>query len=230
MTRRILSGALVAGLLAGLLAAALQIGTLVPLILDAEVFETGGAVAHAHAEGAAPHVHAAASELWRHFGTLAMTLVAYAGFALVLGAGMALAARAGHRLDARTGALWGLGGFAAVHLAPAVGLPPELPGADAAALGARQAWWVLCVASTGLGLAALAFGRGAAPVALGLALVALPHLLGAPQVPSHDGLVPPGLAATFVARSLGVAAVGWLALGTLAGALAAPRRTGAVPA
>jgi predicted cobalt transporter CbtA len=51
---------------------------------------------------------------------------------------MALAARSGHDLDARRGLLWGLGGFAALHLAPAVGLPPELPGMASADLAARQ--------------------------------------------------------------------------------------------
>jgi cobalt transporter subunit CbtA len=220
MTGRILSGALIAGLVAGLLAAMLNLWTLTPLILEAESFE-GGHV-HLHDDGT-EHVHAAPEAppgLSRAMSTLAMTLVTYAGFALVLGAGMALAARAGHRADARTGLLWGLAGFAAVQLAPAAGLPPELPGLASADLGARQAWWALCAAATAGGLATLAFGRRAAVVALGAALILLPHLLGAPQPPSHDGTVPPGLAAAFATRSLGVAALSWATLGALAGSLA----------
>lgn len=222
MTGRILSGALIAGLAAGFLAALLNLWTLTPLILEAETFEGAAHVhedgtEHAHAEEAAP------AGLSRSLGTVATTLVAYAGFALVLGAGMAAAARNGHVVNARTGALWGLAGFAALHLAPAAGLPPELPGMDAADLGARQSWWALCVGLTALGLAALAFGRSLPWLALGAALILLPHALGAPQPPSHESLVPPGLAAAFATRSLAVAVLSWAVLGALAGALAERR-------
>jgi cobalt transporter subunit CbtA len=227
VTSRILSGALIAGLAAGLLAAVLNLWTLTPLILEAEGFE-GGHV-HLHEDGT-EHLHedpAASTGLSRGFGTVATTLVAYAGFALVLGAGMAAAARSGHLPSARAGLLWGLGGFAAVQLAPAMGLPPELPGSLAADLASRQTWWVLCAACTAAGLSALAFGRSLLFLAIGAALVILPHALGAPQPATHGGTVPPGLAAAFAARSLGVAALSWAVLGALAGLLAerrAPRR------
>ena len=223
MTSRILTGALIAGLAAGFLASLLNLWTLTPLILQAEVFEA--ATAHVHHDGTG-HVHAAAEDkqgsdpLDRALGTIATTLVAYAGFGLVLGAAMAAAARNGHRLDARAGLLWGLAGFAAVQFAPAVGLPPELPGMNSADLAARQAWWALCVGATALGLAALAVGRSMAWLVLGAALFLLPHALGAPQPPAQDSLVPPGLAAAFATRSLGVAALAWAILGALAGTLA----------
>lgn len=232
MTSRVLTGALIAGLVAGLLAAILNLWTLTPLILRAEVFEAAGSASshdhgapevHIHDDGS-EHVHDAPGEgtgmLDRALGTVAMTLVAYMGFGLVMGAGMAAAARNGHRLDARAGLLWGLAGFAAVQLAPAVGLPPELPGMEGASLAARQSWWVLCVGATALGVAALAFGRGLPWLALGAALVLLPHLLGAPQPPGRESLVPPGLSAAFATRSLGVASLSWAVLGALAGALA----------
>ncbi|EYD73977.1 putative cobalt transporter CbtA [Rubellimicrobium mesophilum DSM 19309] len=235
MTSRILTGALIAGLAAGFLAALLNLWMLTPLILEAEVFE--GAAGHTHAGEAETHTHEDGTEhaheateepggLARTFGTVTMTLVAYAGFGLVLGAAMSAAARTGHRIDARAGLLWGFAGFAAVQLAPAVGLPPELPGMEAAGLGARQAWWVLCVGFTALGLAAMAFGRGLPWLAVGAVLILLPHAFGAPQPPTHDGLVPPGLAAAFATRSLGVAALSWAFLGVLSGALSerAPAR------
>ena len=227
MTSRVLTGALIAGLVAGFLAALLNLWALTPLILRAEVFEAAAEV-HAHADGTS-HVHAATSEdapLDRALGTVAMTLVAYAGFSLVLGAAMAAAARHGRRIDARTGLLWGLAGFAAVQLAPAVGLPPELPGMEGASLAARQSWWVLCVGATAFGLVALAFGRGRAWLALGAVLIVLPHAWGAPQPPAHESLVPPDLAAAFATRSLGVAALSWAVLGLLAGLLSerAPTR------
>jgi cobalt transporter subunit CbtA len=222
VTSRILTGALIAGLAAGLLAAILNLWTLTPLILQAEVFEGGHAHEHSHDDGTT-HVHAGEAEgqtLSRALGTVATTLVAYAGFGLLLGAGLAVAARFGHRIDARTGLLWGLAGFACVHLAPAVGLPPELPGLDSAGLVARQLWWAFCVAATATGLACLAFGRLTGVLILGVALILLPHALGAPQPAEFGGTVPPGLAAAFATRALGVAALAWAALGTLAGALA----------
>ncbi len=221
MTGRILTGALLAGLVAGFLAALLNIWTLTPLILEAETFEA--AAVHVHSDGTA-HAHSdeghAPAGLSRSFGTVATTLVAYAGFGLVLGAAMALAARQGVRVEGRTGLLWGLAGFAAVQLAPAVGLPPELPGMASADLAARQAWWALCVAATAGGLAALAFGRSLPWLALGAALILLPHAIGAPQPLAPEGTVPPGLAAQFATRALGVAALSWAVLGALAGALA----------
>jgi len=48
-------------------------------------------------------------------------------------------------------------GFVAFSLAPAAGLPLGLPGMAAAALEARQIWWVCTVAATAAGLALLAF-------------------------------------------------------------------------
>ena len=53
-------------------------------------------------------------------------------------AAMAFADERGHVLTPRVGIIWGLAGFIAVHFAPAIGLPPELPGSSAADVGARQ--------------------------------------------------------------------------------------------
>ncbi len=147
-----------------------------------------------------------------------MFLVTYTGFALLLTAGFALAARGGHTITARTGAVWGLCGFLAVQLAPAFGLPPELPGGLSAPLEQRQLWWAACVGATAAGIALLAFGRGLPAMALGVLLIALPHLIGAPEV-MFSGLAPPELTAHFAARVLGAGAVAWVILGTVAGAI-----------
>jgi predicted cobalt transporter CbtA len=65
-------------------------------------------------------------------------------------------------------------------LAPAIGLPPEIPLQNAAPLELRQMWWVFAVICTAAGLAGLAFGRTpwrwVAPVAL-----VIPHIVGAPH-------------------------------------------------
>lgn len=249
MFTRLFVGALLAGLCAGALAALIQLTFVVPLIVEAELYETGalthfGAAATqdhrdpAAAPAADPEVPAPAAEadhptpaatepgqslFGRSLGTVAMFLVTYTGFALLLVAGFALVERigperAGHQITARTGAIWGIFGFLAVQLAPAFGLPPELPGGQGAALEARQLWWAACVLATAGGLGLLAFGRNALALGTGALLLAAPHLLGAPTA-AFAGVAPPELSAHFTARVLGAGAVCWALLGTIAGAV-----------
>jgi cobalt transporter subunit CbtA len=222
MTRHLLTGALFAGLAAGLLATLLQLTFVVPLLLQGEAFESGLQI-HFSATGS-PQSEVTHPDIWaemsRNTGTLAMNLVTYTGFALLMVAGFALAERSGAaRIDARRGAIWGLGAFVAVQLAPAFGLPPELPGTIGAEVGPRQIWWLGCVAATLAGLAAFAYGRGAVVMGAGVLLIAAPHLIGAPTIDTYFGVAPPELASLFVARSLGVAAMSWVLLGVIAGAL-----------
>lgn len=248
MTRRLLASALIAGLAAGLATAALQQWFTVPVIQQAELYETGAlthpfaeAAGHDHASAAhgaeAAHDHGAdqgaAAEhdhhahdhgegpgpLTRAGLTMLNTVLAMAGFGLIMTAGFALAERfAGVKVDLRAGLLWGGAGFICTQLATGIGLPPELPGSAAEALEARQAWWALAAVSSALGLGALAFLRG--PVRfIGLALLALPHIVGAPHPELFFGVAPPELAGLFAARALAVGAVGWLVLGAVAGHL-----------
>ena len=220
MAKNLLTSALFAGVTVGVLAAILQFIFVVPLLMEGELYETGARV---HFSAGVAESEAGAPAIWgdigRHIGTVAMNLVTYTGFAFVMVAGFALVQRAGHSVDARSGAIWGLAGFIAVQLAPAVGLPPELPGTVAADLGARQVWWAGCVLATVLGIAALAFVRGSAGVIGGVVLIALPHVIGAPHLDTYYGIAPPELASHFVTSSLGVAGASWVLLGTIAGAL-----------
>ena len=221
MLRRILLTALIAGSLAGLFAAALQHVKLIPLIAAAEAYEH--AAEHAQtASGDGHHDHAAAA--WqpttgfeRTAYTIVADLLAGIGFALMLSAGLALARAAGYPIDAGRGLLWGAAGFAVFALAPAAGLPPELPGMEAAALPARQAWWLLTATATAIGLVLMVFtGRPSFRIA-GAIVLALPHLIGPPAAPHAGGAVPAELAASFVAASLSAAALFWLLLGGLSG-------------
>jgi cobalt transporter subunit CbtA len=240
MFRRIFAAALGAGIAVGLLAAAVQHVALVPLILEAERYEKAPGQKHAHAtppsmreaaaaaSGATPliaraHAHEAAQATgdgspWRAMLTWLATALTSIGFAFLLTGAFALS---GRDVDAPEGLLWGLAGFAAFALAPAFGLPPELPGAVAADLAARQIWWAGTVAATALGLAILVFGRAARAraIPLAVALMAAPHLVGAPHATEGAGSAPPELAAAFAARSLVVNALFWTLLGLAAGAL-----------
>jgi len=214
--RHILLTALVAAFIAGLTAFAVQSAKVVPLIAAAEVYEEAGAAKTTEAAPAA-HVHEAwepAEGFERYaYTALADLLVAF-GFALILAGLFALR---GRDVDARQGLLWGLAGFAVFALAPSFGLPPELPGSQAAELGLRQLWWIGTAIATAGGLGLLVFAGGTPRRLLGLALVILPHLVGAPHAHEVGGAAPPELAAQFVSASLMTSAIFWLVLGTSAG-------------
>ena len=219
MLRRILLTGLIAGTAAGLFAAGLQHLRLIPLIAAAEVYETAGAHAdHQHGQQeSAPVEWQPAPGLERTGYTVLADVLAGIGFALLLAGGVALARLRGYAIDARRGLIWGAAGFAVFALAPAIGLPPELPGMQAAGLAARQEWWILTAAATALGLGLVVF---AGPVALrigGALLLLAPHLVGAPVAPHGASGLPPELAAQFATASLATAALFWLLLGGISG-------------
>ena len=226
MLRRIFLTALIAGTAAGLFAAGLQHLKLIPLITAAEVYETAGAQADQQQAGGgahSDHQHDAAAEWEPSSGieragyTLVADLLAGIGFALLLTGAVALARSRGYAIDARHGLIWGAAGFAVFALAPAIGLPPELPGMSAAELAARQQWWLLTAAATAGGLALLIFAKPPVFRVFGAALIVLPHLIGAPAAPHSGAGVPAELAAEFATASLATAAAFWLLLGSVSG-------------
>ncbi|MCK3824451.1 CbtA family protein [Pseudomonas sp. W2Aug9] len=219
MIKRIAQTAGFTGLLAALLLTLLQSLWVAPLILQAETYEKVPAVAevtHEHAAGAAAHTHDA--EAWepedgwqRVLSTTGGNLVVAVGFALMLAGLYTL------RAPTRTaqGLLWGLAGYATFVLAPTLGLPPELPGTAAADLAQRQIWWIGTAASTAAGIALLVFGRGWLLKVLGVAIVAVPHVIGAPQPEVHSMLAPEALEAQFKIASQLTNVAFWLALGLI---------------
>lgn len=218
MIKQIARTAAFAGLIAALLLTLMQSLWVTPMIVEAEGFETAepvaSAPAHSHAEGAAPHSHdgdawAPEDGLERTLFTGLSNLVVAVGFALMLAGLYTL------RTPNRSwqGLLWGLAGFAVFNLAPSLGLPPELPGTAAADLQLRQYWWIGTALSTAVGLALLAFGSQRWLRLIGLALLPLPHVLGAPHPEVQASLAPEALEQRFIIVSLVVNAVFWLALG-----------------
>jgi cobalt transporter subunit CbtA len=220
MLNRLLLTGVISGLLVGVLVTLIHLATVTPIILQAETFEekvAAAAPAHGHADAQAPHEHEAwAPEdgLERSLYTLAANLVMTVGFGLLLAAGFTVA---GTPLSLGLGALWGLGGYLSFSFLPGLGLPPELPGAAAADLVARQTWWMATVAASVAGLALVAFARTWALRILGVVFLVAPHLVGAPH-PAADaaGLVPPELAAHFVMATMFMNAAMWVALGVAA--------------
>lgn len=211
MFGRVLLAALLAGIAAGLIMGAIQHVRLTPLILAAEVYETGGD--HGSAETTAPE-WAPAEGLQRTLATTAATAMTGAAFAAIL-AGVSLLS--GMAITRRNGVIWGLCGFLAATLAPAAGLPPELPGMPAGDLATRQIWWIATIAATGLGIYLIASRREAWAIMAAVVVIALPHVVGAPLAESHETAVPAGLAAAFAANAIAAGAVFWSLIGLFLG-------------
>jgi cobalt transporter subunit CbtA len=210
---RTLTVALLAGFIASTLVSTAQMLRVVPLILEAEVFE-----AAEHSE------HAADETTWSPEGgvertayTVMANLLVGVGFGLLLVGAFVLAETAGRPIDTLRGLLWGLAGFLVFALMPSVGLPPELPGTAAAELPARQLWWIGTAGATALGLSLIAFGRPRWVKVLALPVMVLPHLIGAPQPSEHGGSAPAELGREFVIASLATTGLFWIALGTTSG-------------
>jgi cobalt transporter subunit CbtA len=216
MFKRIARTAGFAGLLAALWLTLLQSLWVAPLILE----QAPATQVQAHTDhSVAGHSHDA--QAWepengwqRLLSTTGGNLVVAVGFALML-AGLFTLRAPGLRAPGplSEGLLWGLAGFAVFSLAPALGLPPELPGTAAADLSLRQTWWIGTAASTAAGLALLVFVDNRLMKLLGLAILVVPHVLGAPQPVVHESLAPSGLQTQFQIASLLTNALFWLGLG-----------------
>jgi cobalt transporter subunit CbtA len=228
MIKRIAQTAGFTGLLAALLLTLLQSFWVAPLILQAETFEKAPVATEVHEHtGAAAHSHDA--EAWepedgwqRVLSTTGGNLVVAVGFALMLAGLYTL------RAPTRTaqGLLWGLAGYATFVLAPTLGLPPELPGTAAADLAQRQIWWIGTAASTAAGIALIVFGRNWLLKILGVAILAVPHVIGAPQPEVHSMLAPEALEAQFKIASQLTNVAFWLALGLISAWLFRRNRDG----
>ncbi|KRQ17121.1 CbtA family protein [Bradyrhizobium manausense] len=237
--RSIVFSSVVAGFIVGLIVTvAQQFGT-VPLILKAEVFEKA-AEAQQHEAAAAPqtavaghdhaaHDHAAhdhadhdhGAGAWeprdgfeRNAYTAAANVLNAIGFALLLAGFFAVRSGAtGEGVAWHEGLLWGLAGFAVFTIAPGLGLPPELPGVPAAPLLSRQIWWLAAVLATAAGLALIVFRRSAPAAIAGVILLALPHLIGAPELEHVETNVPSSLSHQFVVAVTVTSLIFWTLLG-----------------
>lgn len=213
--------ALAAGVIGGVFASAFNIAINVPMILQAEVFEhtsehvAGGdqPVAHEH--------HEAASAVDRNVLTLVAMTLAYVGYAFLISV---VAELSGGLKTWWSGLLWGAGGFLAVGLVPALGLPPEMPGMPSADLVQRQIWWLCCAFCTAGALLLSAKVRRAPAYLVSAVLLATPFLFGAPAVPDAATLVPDELHRLFVLGTLTTGLFSWLTMGVTLGVLRSQKR------
>lgn len=200
ITRTLMTG-LLAGIAAGVVLSVIYMGKIQPMILAAEIYEQG-------------MDHAAAAPFMRYFDTFLFNLLTGVGFGLMLASAMAFR---GRPAGVKHGILWGIAGFAVFVLAPAAGLPPELPGSVSAPLEERQLWWLFAAAATAAGIALLVFRAGHTWRGIGVVLILAPHMAGAPATEMGGGTLPAELAAAYVGVTIAAMAVFWIVLGAVAG-------------
>ena len=221
--RSIVFSAALAGLIVGVVISIAQFFGTVPLIQQSEVYERKAAgtppAGHDHAGAAGDQTKAAHSHesewepeegLQRNAFTVGANILTAIGFALLLTGVYAIR---GRQVTWREGLLWGLAGFVVFTAAPGLGLPPELPGMAVAELTARQTWWIATTAATAGGLCLLTFRPAAWAAVLGLVLIALPHLIGAPLAPESHSEVPATLSHRFIVIVTLTSLLFWALLG-----------------
>ena len=227
MFSRIFFAVILAGIVAGIVFATVQYFRTTPLIIAAEAFEngtTGHTGKNTRITPATTQANPADSREtseWvprngfeRTAYSVLVNIIIGIGLAMLL-AGSSLIT--GIAITPLNGALWGLVAFAVFTLSPGAGLPPELPGFPAADLASRQTWWwaTVLAAATGVGLIAVVQKYWA--YIAGFALIALPHFIGAPKPADHHTNVPAHLVQTYVANSMFLMAVTWIATGLALG-------------
>jgi cobalt transporter subunit CbtA len=220
--RMFLTVALLAGIGAGLVGWGVHMLGTTPLILQAEMFENAAPAAEQPSVATDGHDHEHDAEAWapadgweRNLYTLGADVVTGVGYAFLLTAAIVFF---GKGADWRRGILWGLAGFACFSLAPSFGLPPELPGTEAAPVLERQLWWIGTAAATAAGLFAAARLRNIYGYAIAVILIAAPHVIGAPQPATPGGLAPEELERKFILIAIASSLAFWLVLGALTGA------------
>lgn len=217
MFTRILTSALFAGFVAGLIASLLQLYFVQPVLLHAELYESGELVHFGAKEAVSAHQDVSGIDFLRDGLSVAITIAIYCGYSLILVAAMALAERQGAVITARKGLLWGIAGFIAVHFAPGFTLAPEVPGVAAADVYERQVWWFATVAATAVALWLIAFAKGWVGWAIAVVLLLAPHVIGAPEPDVFTGPVPTEIGALFASRALGIGLAAWALVGLFAG-------------
>lgn len=177
--RTLVLSAFAIAILSGLLLSLYQANFITPIIVGSEVYEV--------AEAVSDHGHAQEIEAWapedgaeRTSWNFASNFLLCFAYALILLSAMSLKSS----VNTIKGIFWGGAAYLTIFVAPALGLPPEIPGMEAAQLEGRQAWWLLTVMLTAISFWLIAFKANIFKV-VGMALMLIPHILGAPQPELH---------------------------------------------
>lgn len=182
----------------GLVQTGLQQLQATPIILAAEVFESQKVEMPTHAtetatagrEGHEGHALQEETQAWapadgleRTGWTIVANVLHAFSMVLLVFVVMGVALWRGTRMRALPLALLtAAAGWLVFHLWPSLGLHAEIPGMDAARLGSRQGWWTLAAMSAAGACAVAAGLRSHLRWLIAVALLALPHVVGAPHI------------------------------------------------
>lgn len=247
--------ALVAAVIVGTAHWALIQWQAVPIIAAAEAFEhrkaatmnevtSGHTTSQAH-EIQAGHTHTHGHDdavdheqaVWepqdgfeRSAFTLLASVLLQFGLALALLTAITFASRRHSFMSEplRASMLLAAAGFLCLFAWPALGLPPEIPGLDAARLGSRQGWWALAAGCAALAIAIAGVGRGRSRWLIAAICLAIPFVVGAPHISTNPLAGFDGesarqlrdLEARFLWLTIGISIAQWLLLGVTCGLLA----------
>ena len=216
--RGVLLTALVSGLFAGLVFFGVQSVTTRPLIAQAEVYEQAEMRAAPPMQENVSHQHEwePREGIERAAYTLAADVLIGVGYAFLL---VGAVGTSGRTITPLSGMAWGAAGFVVFVAAPSLGLPPEPPGGHAAELFSRQIWWLGTACATAAGLWLLLMQRSGWLRVAGVALLVVPHLIGAPRLTDASVETHGELTRQFIWASLTANAVLWAALGLAVGRL-----------
>ena len=176
--RNLVLSAFAIAIIAGVMLSVYQAFFITPIIVSSEVYEVVEPVTHHQTEEG--DVWAPEDGIERHSWNFASNFLLCFAYALILLSAMSIKTS----VNTIKGVFWGGAVYLTIFVAPALGLPPEIPGMEAAHLEGRQAWWLLTVILTAISLWLIAFQSNVYKV-LGVILLIIPHVLGAPQPEMH---------------------------------------------
>ncbi|RTZ64144.1 MAG: hypothetical protein DSZ29_05885 [Aquificaceae bacterium] len=234
--RNIITIAFLSAIVSGVFLGVMQSFSTTPIIYSAEVYEVEETTTTAHHDNASNVAHEHDKAEWEPanrtervgYTFLADILIAF-GHSLLLTSFMLFVFLKFRKPEVswKSGLIIGLGGYVSFYVATAIGLPPEIPGTLAADLHARQLWWTLTIVATIIGLSTLYFAPKTFKV-MGLLLIVLPHIIGAPH-PEVDGFLNQESSAVtalsqleykFLLSTAWVNLLYWLSIGIMSGLLA----------
>lgn len=220
--RNIILCSFVIAILSSFVLSAYQAAFITPIIVGSEVYEV--------AETGSAHHHGTvinAEEAWapedgveRHGWNFASNFLLVFAYTLILMSFMSFR----DSVTPLKGVVWGFAAYLIIFVIPAFGLSPEIPGMEAAQLEGRQAWWFLTVILSAVAFWLIAFENKQYKL-VGILLLILPHLLGAPQPEIHgfantepkavEALT--GLWHSFLLQTYLANAILWIIIGALSG-------------
>lgn len=220
MLRKLLIPGILSGLIAAVLLTIVQQNYVVPLILQAETYETQSSEQshsnHSHNDTQEEQQEwAPENGTERTFFTLMTNTLLGIGFSLLIITLMTATEYSGWQ----SGLVWGLAGFCVFCLAPGLGLPPELPGAVQVELEHRQLWWAATVISTAIGLSLLFLNPAFTFRIVGILFIIAPHFFISTITIETISPVPKDLSNSFIIASSVANILFWSAIGTLNGIL-----------